>query len=299
MIINSNPQCFTIGESLLDIVFKNNKVLSSLPGGSILNASISLRSLNVPVAFITLLAKDQPANLILDFLNEKGLNTQYIQFFNDGNTPLALAFLDENNNASYTFYKNYPAEWIKNSRIPIEAQDYLLFGSIFSIDKKTFRWVNQLARNAKACGAFTLYDPNIRAAVNEISYLHITENIKVSTMLRASIDDLKIIFGEMTTEKYYEIVKKYDCKYCIITNGSKNVALFTPKYHKIYDIPIISPVSSIGAGDTFNAAVLAFLYEKEITTLNLEEVPENKWDLCINSAINYAQQVCLSENNYL
>lgn len=292
-------QCFTIGESLLDIIFKDNQPIKALAGGSILNASISLRALNIPVSYITQLANDHAGKLILTLLEEKGINTSHIQFYDNGNTPLALAFLDAKNDATYSFYKNYPPNIIKNTAISFTEKDYFLFGSIFAIDKRTFQWVNNLARKACNSGALTLYDPNIRFPINDIHYLHITENMRITTVIRASADDLKNIFGEGATADYYQSLKKHNCNYCIITNGSSNVELFTPDYQQIYSISAISTVSTIGAGDTFNAAILAFLYNKGITSLNISQLSIKSWDECINNAICTAQKVCLSDKNYL
>ena len=48
--------------------------------------------------------------LIDDFLKRNGVDTSYVYHFKDGKTELAMAVLDEKNDASYTFYKNYPAK---------------------------------------------------------------------------------------------------------------------------------------------------------------------------------------------
>lgn len=294
-----NAHCYSIGETLIDIIFKNNQPIKSLPGGSILNTSVSLSALKTPVTYITFLANDQLGKQITNFLLEKNINTHYIQYYDKGNTPLALAFLDEQNNATYIFYKNYPQDIIKDLNIQFTDKDFFIFGSFFAIDKKTFQWVNNLARKARTSGALTFYDPNIRSAINEISYLHITENITLSTILRASIDDLQHIFGIKTTEEYYKIIQKYNCHYCIFTNGSDNIELFTPKYQQKYTVPEIKPISTIGAGDTFNAAILDFLYKNRITQQNIFQIDNQMWNSCINKAITLSQQICLSDKNYL
>ena len=48
-----------IGETILDIIFKNNQPTKALPGGSVFNAMISLGRLHTPVCFITELGQDR------------------------------------------------------------------------------------------------------------------------------------------------------------------------------------------------------------------------------------------------
>lgn len=42
---------FGIGETILDIIFRNDQPQKAVPGGSVFNGLISLGRLNVPVSF--------------------------------------------------------------------------------------------------------------------------------------------------------------------------------------------------------------------------------------------------------
>ena len=44
---------FGIGETILDIIFRNDQPQKAVPGGSVFNGLISLGRLNVPVSFIS------------------------------------------------------------------------------------------------------------------------------------------------------------------------------------------------------------------------------------------------------
>ena len=44
---------FGIGETILDLIFKNDKPYAAVPGGSTFNAMVALARLNVPVSFIS------------------------------------------------------------------------------------------------------------------------------------------------------------------------------------------------------------------------------------------------------
>ncbi|MBU3927393.1 MAG: carbohydrate kinase, partial [Bacteroidetes bacterium] len=69
---------YTLGESLLDIIFTNLNDVAAKPGGSMLNAAVSLGRMNLPVTHISEMGSNMVAELMLDFLEKNGVNTDYI-----------------------------------------------------------------------------------------------------------------------------------------------------------------------------------------------------------------------------
>lgn len=127
---------YTIGETVLDLIFDPSKNVITRPGGAMLNTSISLGRLNLKVSFITEIGNDKAGNYILDFLHQNHVETSFLFQFKNGQTAIALAFLDENENADYSFYKNYPNERLCQKMPLISFNDVVLFGSFFSITKE-------------------------------------------------------------------------------------------------------------------------------------------------------------------
>ena len=101
---------FGIGETILDIIFRNDKPQKAVPGGSVFNGLISLGRLNVPVSFISELGNDRVGDMIRDFMEDNHITTEFVDRFPDGKSPISLAFLDDDKNANYIFYKDYPAQ---------------------------------------------------------------------------------------------------------------------------------------------------------------------------------------------
>ena len=125
---------YTIGESVLDILFKNHEPFTAKAGGACLNTAITLGRLNVPTFFLSEYGLDEAGNFIEHFLTENNVNTDYSQRYVDGKSTLALAFLNENNDASYEFYKIPPLHQ-PGTKIPdFKADDIVLFGSIYSLE---------------------------------------------------------------------------------------------------------------------------------------------------------------------
>lgn len=98
-----------LGETIFDIIFQNNQPTASVPGGSTFNGIISLGRTGIPVSFISETGNDHVGEIILNFMRENGVSTDYMQVYPDGKSAISLAFLDEQRNAQYQFYKDYPA----------------------------------------------------------------------------------------------------------------------------------------------------------------------------------------------
>ena len=130
-----------IGETILDIIFRKNtngdwQPHKSVAGGSTFNTTITLGRLGMNTALVTELGNDRVGRDIMEFMHKNGVNTDYIDLYNekDGKTPVSLAFLDENNNAEYTFYHQFPTDRL-NVAIPlINEGDIIIFGSYFSVN---------------------------------------------------------------------------------------------------------------------------------------------------------------------
>jgi fructokinase len=125
---------YTIGETVLDILFKNKLPVTAKAGGALLNTAVTLGRLNLPVFFIGEYGMDEVGNIIDQFLKENHVSTQYVYRYYDGKSTLALAFLNENNDAGYDFYKIYPEKRLAVDFTVIQQDDIVLLGSIYSIN---------------------------------------------------------------------------------------------------------------------------------------------------------------------
>jgi fructokinase len=61
----------------------------------------------------------------------------------------------------------------------------------------------------------------------------------------------------------------------------------------------ITPVSTIGAGDNFNAGMIAAIYKNNITRDELAKMGEEKWGRIVSAGVDFASDVCLSYENYI
>ncbi|MCF8367188.1 MAG: carbohydrate kinase [Bacteroidales bacterium] len=293
---------FTIGESVYDIIFKDGKIVSGKAGGSMLNASVSLGRAGADVAFITEIGDDKLGENILLFLEENKVDTSFVEIFHQGKTPVALAFLDENQNAGYSFYKQYPDQRLKQKFPAVNENDIVLFGSFFAVNPEVRKRVLEFVGGAKKAGAIIVYDPNIRhPKSHDLKNIleSVQENFALADLIRASHEDFKVLFHYDEPEVASEIVAEFSDAHLLYTQASDFVLHARENHSVYYKVPQIEVVSSIGAGDNFNAGIIYALLKNNVHRNALTNVDDDTWHKIIRSGIGFSQQVCKSYENYI
>jgi fructokinase len=292
---------YGIGETVLDIIFKENKPQAAKAGGSVLNSVVSMGRMNLPVSFISEYGLDDVGNLIDNFLNENGVDSSSVHRFKNGSTSLALAFLDAKNDAHYTFYKDFPEKRLDIEFPVIMKDDIVQCGSFYAIWPEIREKFKKFVTQAKDNGALILYDPNFRPThVSELNTLKplIIENMKMTSLLRGSDEDFFNIFGTNTPDEAWDVVKKY-CNCLVYTANTEGVYVRTTSFSGKFPVKKITPVSTIGAGDNFNAGMLTSIYRNNIKKDQLEKLAKKEWEEIIGTAVAFATHVCMSYENYI
>jgi fructokinase len=292
---------YGIGETVFDIIFKNGQPQAAKAGGAMLNSTVSLGRIGLPVSFISEYANDNVGKIIDNFLQENGVETDFVDHFKEGKTKLALAFLNEKNDASYTFYQDYP-DLRLNIKFPaIIKDDIILCGSIYAITDEIRKKFMDLISIAKKNGAIVIYDPNFRPShssdLDKLLPL-IVENMQNAKLIRGSDEDFKNIFGANTPDEAWKVVSKY-CNCMVYTANAEGVYVRTISYSGRFSVKAIKPVSTIGAGDNFNAGMMAAIYKNQITSDQLEKMGEEGWSKVVSMGVDFATNVCLSYENYI
>ncbi|MDR2683366.1 MAG: carbohydrate kinase [Dysgonamonadaceae bacterium] len=300
--MNTSRKVIGIGETVLDILFQNGQPQRATPGGSVFNGIISLCRCGVPALFVGELGNDAVGQLIRSFMETNRLATDYIDFFDDGLSPLALAFPDENRNARYAFYKDFPETRVKVPFPEIRANDVLMFGSYFAVQPEVRTKVREWLQYARSQQALLYYDINFRkahAGERQALLPHFFENFEWATLIRCSDEDLQTLFPQQSIGEIYHRYFLPAGKILIVTQGENDVLLKTPAWEKAYPVKAVRPVSTIGAGDNFNAGWVYGILKYRIPTASIGGLPEKQWDRLIHYAQRFAAEVCLSWENYV
>ena len=84
-----------------------------------------------------------------------------------------------------------------------------------------------------------------------------------------------------------------------MTANSEGVYVRTINYSGQFGVKAIKPLSTIGAGDNFNAGMMAAIYLNQITSGRLDKMGKEDWSKVISMGVEFATNVCLSYENYI
>jgi len=296
------PTIFTIGETIYDIIFEQGQPKAARPGGSMLNTAVSLGRCGLKVEMITELGADNVGKIVMEFLEENGVSTSLIKPSAGFKTPVSLAFLDEMGNADYSFNIKYPENRLNLSWPEPKKGDVVLFGAFYSLDPDIQQKITRFVEKARQNGAFIMYDPNIRKNHLEKTrkMMHLVmQNISFADLVRGSDEDFENLFETNHSEEVFAQIREAGSEAVIITRSGEGVDLMTASIKLHADVPAIRPVSTIGAGDAFNAGVIFGLIDKGMTNADLALISLDTWKEVINSGIIFASDVCQNYDNYI
>lgn len=293
-----------IGETVLDIIFRNEQPIGAYPGGSSFNAIISLARAGVPTAFICEAGHDRVGQNIINFLKENHVDTSNVNVFPGSRSPISLAFLDENNDAQYIFYKDHPHDQLDFSYPDIQPDDIVLFGSYYAVNPVIRPQIVGLLDYARSHGAIIYYDVNYRPSHKD-DVMRITpnylENLEYADIVRGSWEDFRVLYKMDDSDKVYNSEISFYCKKFIYTHGAAPVELRAENgFRKCYPVVNTPTVSTIGAGDNFNAGFIYGMLKYGITRSDIEQgLTEQQWDNIIGCALKFSAEACKSLYNYV
>jgi fructokinase len=292
---------FAVGETLLDIIFENGQPAKAVAGGSMVNTAVSLGRAKIHIDLISEFGNDQVGNTIGAFLENNQVNYSWSCRYEENKTSVAIAFLDERKNAEYTFYHDFPEE-IQELALPdFGPEDIVLFGSFYSIRPQRRTHIKRILQESQVTRALVVYDPNVRKGHHgnkEVFLAAIFENFAEASIVKGSDDDFFYLFGSRSPSEIYSKMKEH-CPFLFITSGSNDLVLTTPGFTASYKVPVIDPVSTIGAGDNFNAGLIYGLISEGVSVNNISNLSRNSWDKIANFGLEFAKVACLSFENYI
>lgn len=293
-----------IGETVLDIIFRGGQPIGAYPGGSTFNAIISLARAGAQTAFISETGADRVGDTIISFLHENGVEADSVCQFPDTKSPLSLAFLNEQNDAEYVFYKDHPHDQLQFQYPEVHADDVVLYGSYYALNPVIRQQVCGFLRYAHEQGAILYYDVNFRKAhAHEVVKLrsNLLENMELADIVRGSHEDFEVVFGERDADKVYRSEVSFYCPNFICTHGAEPIRLHgVGEVVRSYAVAPTETVSTIGAGDNFNAGFIFGLLENQVTRQQLAAgLAVEQWDRLVARGQEFSAACCKSIYNYI
>ena len=283
-----------IGETVWDILFKNDQPQKAVPGGSTFNSIISLGRAGVSCAMVTEVGGDHIGEIICRYLHDNGVSSEYVCRHEQVKSHISLAFLDEHNDAQYVFYKDHASVSLDGKLPEMDTDDVVLFGSFFAINPVIRPVVGGLLRAAREAGAWLYYDVNFRKPhiVDLPNVMHnIEENMSLSDVVRGSMEDFDYLYGLHDGNAIYERVSLH-CPTLILTDGARSIRVYTSEGCETYPVQAIETVSTVGAGDNFNAGyIYAMLQGKPDQASRIEMAQRWSQDVCRQIGNNISDEL--------
>ncbi|TWG94748.1 fructokinase [Mesorhizobium sp. J18] len=285
------------GEALIDMLPQTTAegvpAFVPYPGGAVFNSAIALGRLGVATGFFSGLSEDLFGKQLQAALAASHVDIRYAKI---SNRPTTLAFVSlAGGQASYVFYdENTAGRMITAGDLPDIGNDVdcLLFGGISLIPEPCgSAYESLMAREHKRRAI--MFDPNIRPAFIPDRQAHearMRRMVAMADIVKISEDDL-VWFGETGPQE--EIARRWlelGPRLMVITRGGDGATAFLhggPTVH----VPArpVQVADTVGAGDTFNAGLLAALHERGLLSKQgLAELDESEVRDALSFAIGVA-----------
>lgn len=244
-------------------------------GGAVFNTAIALGRLGVKTGMITGLSSDLFGQQLRQSLYDSGVSTTWAV---NSDRPTTLAFVRlTDGQASYCFYdENSAGRMLSTGDMPAipDSVQALFFGGIsLACEPGADAYAALLAREVQGPGTTraVMLDPNIRPDFiqNEPAYrARLDRMIAAASIIKVSDEDLDwLLPGPASHNDKARQLLTQGPSVLILTRGGKGAIGFTASGGAIVaDAVQANVVDTVGAGDTFNAGVLASLSQQGMLT---------------------------------
>ena len=292
------------GEALIDVFSNHNDETNNLslvarPGGTPYNVAIAIARLGGQSALLTGISSDSLGQHLYQTLKNESVVTDYLIRCQNP-TALSLISVDNAGQPGYTFYgSNCADSSITRQMFPKIGSDVtgLHFASYSIVMPPAADAFLELA--AELNDRFISIDPNVRPTVFpnlDTWRTRIDSFAKLAQLLKVSTEDLQYLYPGVAVEKIAEQYLAKGVKLVVITDGDQAVSAWTENCQVVRVNPLPTKVvDTVGAGDTFQAALLVKLFEMGAGNPNaaIEALDEDQIYDLLDFANQAARITCL------
>ncbi|MDO5630735.1 MAG: carbohydrate kinase [Paracoccus sp. (in: a-proteobacteria)] len=255
------------GESLIDMVPDGVGAFLPLPGGAVYNTTVALGRLGCPTAYLWPISRDPFGEQLLRPLAEAGINTDLCPR-TDRLTTLAFVTLI-GGEARYSFYDEGSAGRMLSATDlpPLPGDVTALFAGGISLVPDPCGAAVEALIEREHHRLPVMLDPNIRPffITDPAAYrARLNRLLPMADIVKLSADDLDWLFPDLPAADAARQVLKMGPRIVLQTGGEAGA------HAHWQGTPVAAPAvqvqvaDTIGAGDTFNAGVLASLSQQGV-----------------------------------
>lgn len=292
------------GEALFDVfsapadAHSNRLTLEAVAGGSPFNVAIGLARLGAPVALLGGISTDHFGQRLRKVLENEGVDSSHLIEF-DAPTTLAMVALSANGAPAYSFRgKGCADRLVEQSHLQSLGDDIrgIHFGSYSLVTPPVADALLSLLKNEQARRLISL-DPNIRLNV-EPDLERWRERVEAfaahAHVIKVSDEDLALLYPGVAPESIAKRWLTERAEVVVLTRGSQGAELFSRRNGQFYAAAnAVTVRDTVGAGDTFQAALLTYLHEHQLDTVQaLAKVDSSELEQMLKFATAAAAITC-------
>ena len=250
-----------VGEALVDLIVSPDGSLEAVPGGGPFNLARTAARLGVATAFGGGISDDVFGRRIAALLRADDVDTP-VTTRTGLNTTLAIAELDASGAASYTFYLDgtAAAELHDGDVVVGEEVDVLAVGTLGLVAEPIAATVERLVAGV-ADRVLVFVDPNCRPSVisDDVGYRARLERVLArADVVKVSGDDLAYLDAGSDPVAVARGLLALGPAVVLFTDGGDSVRFLCADGELVVPVPGVAVVDTVGAGDAFGGAFLAF-----------------------------------------
>lgn len=292
------------GEALFDFFSlepspRNSEVeFKAVAGGSPFNVAIGLRRLGVESALFTGISTDYFGLRLRRVLAEEGVADDYL-VGSDAPTTLAMVGLDQQGSPQYSFRGEGCADrQLHSADIPqLDARVRGIHVGSYSLVVKPVADTLLELITAQYPQRLISYDPNVRLNPQpDIALWRISVEtlVNYAHMIKVSDEDLELLYPGQDPQVLVHSWLSERCQLIFLTRGQQGASVFSYQ-HGHWDIPSVPVITrdTVGAGDTFQAALLAYLQRNDLDSpAGLASISRWHVDAMLKLAVHAAAITC-------
>ncbi|RYF82930.1 MAG: carbohydrate kinase [Comamonadaceae bacterium] len=291
-----------IGEALIDFTATPGGALQfqGHVGGALLNSAVAAARLGMPVGYITQLSTDLFGERLLAHLQHNGIDTAHVL---RSEAPSTLAFVQRSAHTNrYAFYMQGTADvlWAPAELPPLPAScRWLHYGSNLLTREPSGARVLDFVR-AQRGQRLRMFDPNARPGL--IADLaawraRCLECVAECELLKLSDEDAALLAPGQALDAAAQAWLAAGPTAVLLTRGAQGATLYRPGAAPLQVAPPpVQVVDTIGAGDTFAAALSVALLDQGVQDVaTLTALADNAWGAVLRFAATAAALNCARE----
>lgn len=288
------------GEALFDLFLKDGEVPASLDidgraGGSPFNVAIGMVRQGASAGLCTGISDDLLGQRLFTLLTHEGVNTEYL-VRTGRRTTLSIVDLSSDGAPAYAFYGLGSADCsLTADDLPDlgDAITGLHFGSYSIVVEPVASTFAALAENGK--NLFVSLDPNVRPTVEpdaKIWRSRIGEMLTVAKLVKVSSEDLDLLYPGRSIGDIASDWLNMCPDLVVVTDGGSAVHGFRQAGSIVVAPPTVDVVDTVGAGDAFQAALLAELQINGHMTEPMDNLTDTQLEQILRHASEVAAVTC-------